>query len=238
MTLIRSRLHSRSFPAAAIAAVLLMAGCGRTARAQETTAPAPATIAAELADRAGAVYDMAVPLERIAFGSCSRVDLPQPLWGPINAADPGLWIWLGDNIYADDDFLSVAHGMYEAQVAVPEYAQLLRSTSIIGTWDDHDFGMNNGGKENPFRVQSQVEMLDFLGEPRDSERRIQEGVYASYTYGEAPTRTKVVLLDTRYHRDPPGPESDILGQAQWTWLEGQLRDSDAQLLLILLGHVG
>lgn len=230
MTVIRSRLHSRSFSGAALAAVLLVAGCGRTAPTLE--APAGALTAADLAYRAGASYDMAVPLDRIAFGSCSRVDLPQPLWDPINAADPGLWIWLGDNIYADGDFLSVARGMYETQLAVPGYAQLLQNTPVIGTWDDHDFGVNNGGRENPFRVQSQVEMLDFLGEPQDSERRSQEGVYASYTYGEAPTRTKVILLDTRYHRDAPGPESDILGDAQWTWLEGQLRASDAQLLLI------
>lgn len=43
----------------------------------------------------------AAPLSRIAFGSCSREDLPQPLWMPIVNQRPGLWIWLGDNVYAD-----------------------------------------------------------------------------------------------------------------------------------------
>jgi len=232
MTLLRAPgpVHSFTSACAAAAAVFLFAGCGTPQSTNDASAN-PLT-AADLRHRAGPIYDDFNPLERIAFGSCSRVDLPQPLWDPINAADPGLWIWLGDNIYADEDHLSVARGMYEAQLAVPEYTQLLQNTPVIGTWDDHDYGVNNGGKENPFRVQSQIELLDFLGEPQDSERRNQEGVYASYTYGEAPNRTKVILLDTRYHRDAPGPDGDVLGEAQWTWLEAQLRDSDAQLHFI------
>lgn len=226
----RALVRPRAFLGAVVTAAMLITGCGGPASTPETTA-SPLT-AADLIYRAGAAYDTASPLERIAFGSCSRVDLPQPLWSPINAADPDLWVWLGDNIYADEDFLSVARGMYEAQLAMPEYAHLLQTTPVIGTWDDHDYGANDAGKENPLRVQSQVELLDFLGEPQGSERRRQEGVYASYTYGEAPNRTKVILLDTRYHRDAPGPEADILGEAQWTWLEAQLRDTDAQLNLI------
>lgn len=225
--------HIRAGSGLVLATLLLATGCGGPAPAPDTAATR--LTVEDLAYRAGATQDPDTPLERIAFGSCSRVDLPQPLWDPINASDPSLWIWLGDNIYADDDFLSVARGMYEEQLAVPEYAQLLQATPVIGTWDDHDFGLNNGGKENPFRAQAQLELLDFLGEPLDSERRSQEGVYASYTYGAAPNRTKVILLDTRYHRDQPGPDGDILGEAQWTWFQEELANSDAQLHLVAGG---
>jgi alkaline phosphatase D len=38
---------------------------------------------------------------------------------------------------------------------------------------------------------------------------------------------RVILLDTRYHRDRPGPAGDILGEAQWAWLEQQLSGSTA-----------
>ena len=45
--------------------------------------------------------DFSKPLEVIAFGSCNRDELPQPLWPVIAEENPDLWIWAGDNIYAD-----------------------------------------------------------------------------------------------------------------------------------------
>lgn len=35
------------------------------------------------------------PPTRLAFGSCSKHDRPQPLWSPISDFQPQLWIWLG-----------------------------------------------------------------------------------------------------------------------------------------------
>ena len=37
----------------------------------------------------------------IAFGSCSDENRPQELWPEIVKQKPVLWIWGGDNIYAD-----------------------------------------------------------------------------------------------------------------------------------------
>ena len=216
-------IASRSRAGLLLVTGALLAGCGPSA---------PSLTDAELAQRAGAIRDAATPLQRIAFGSCNRTDLPQPLWEPIGAAEPDLWIWLGDNIYADTDDMGVMRAMYEDQLAQPGYARLRETTRVLGIWDDHDYGVNDGGKEYPARAESQVELLDFLGEPRGSARRGRAGVYTSYVYGEAPNRTKIILLDTRYHRDAPGAEGDILGEAQWAWLQEQLNGSDAQLHLI------
>ena len=52
---------------------------------------------------------------------------------------------------------------------------------------------------------------------------------------------KVILLDGRYFRDPlkkegkanvPDPSGDMLGEAQWKWLEHQLTNSDADVHII------
>jgi hypothetical protein len=43
---------------------------------------------------------------------------------------------------------------------------------VIGTWDDHDFGLNDAGKELEGKQTSQKLMLDFLDEPLDSPRYI------------------------------------------------------------------
>jgi len=34
---------------------------------------------------------------------------------------------------------------------------------------------------------------------------------------------QVILLDTRYYRDPLSSDGSILGDAQWTWLEKELK---------------
>jgi alkaline phosphatase D len=169
---------------------------------------------------------------KIAFGSCNQVHYPQPLWESILSLQGDMWIWLGDSVYADTQDIGKMRALYEAQTRQPEYAKLTQKAHIVGTWDDHDYGINDGGREYPKRAESQQAFLDFVREPKDSPRRRQEGLYASYTLGKASESVKVILLDERYHRDEPGPESDILGPAQWTWLETELRTSSSRVHLI------
>lgn len=169
---------------------------------------------------------------RVALGSCNKTTLPQPLWKPILATQPDVWVWLGDIIYADTDDMSAMKAMYETQLNHEGYRELRKQTRIIGVWDDHDYGCNNCGKEYSKRHESQQLLLDFLGEPADSPRRKQAGVYWSYTYGEGERKVKIILLDTRYNRDAPGTEGDLLGEEQWKWLEQELRSSTAQVNII------
>jgi alkaline phosphatase D len=177
----------------------------------------------------------------IAFGSCSDQKRPQPLWDDIKAQNPQVWIWLGDNIYGDSENMDTLKAKYDRQKSNPVYQQLRQSTSIIGVWDDHDYGVNDGGKEYPKRVQSQQLMLDFLDVPTTSPLRRQEGAYSAHTYGPKGKRVKVLLLDGRYFRDPlkkngkdnvPDPSGDMLGEAQWSWLEKELTNSDADVHII------
>ncbi|KDO27295.1 hypothetical protein SPRG_07545 [Saprolegnia parasitica CBS 223.65] len=192
-----------------------------------------------------AVRAMEQPLARVVFGSCNNQAEKQPLWPAIAAQKPDLFVWLGDNIYGDyrvvdaSSFLppfplfrdappAMLAEKYAKQLAQPEYAALRASTPIIGTWDDHDYGRNDGSKVYPFRKESQALFLDFLNEPKDSPRRQQEGVYASYTYGSGDRAVKFILLDVRYHRDLYGtPDGDFLGPDQWAWLEAELTSSTA-----------
>lgn len=177
----------------------------------------------------------------IAFGSCSNQYMPQPLWDDIVAQKPNVWIWLGDNIYGDSENMDTLSAKYALQKRNPVYQQLRQAASIIGVWDDHDYGVNDGGKEYPRRKESQQLMLDFLDVPQNSPLRIQEGAYSAHSYGPKGQRVKVILLDGRYFRDPlkkngklnvPDPTGDILGDTQWQWLEKQLTGSDADIHII------
>ncbi|WP_026260575.1 alkaline phosphatase D family protein [Spirosoma luteum] len=180
-------------------------------------------------------------LTTIAFGSCSDQKRPQPLWDDIVAQKPDLWIWLGDNIYGDSENMDTLRAKYARQKSNPVYQQLRHSTPVIGVWDDHDYGVNDGGKEYPMRVASQQVMLDFLDVPAESPLRTRQGGYSAHSYGPKGQRVKVILLDGRYFRDPlkkdgkanvPDPTGDVLGEAQWQWLEKELTNSDADLHVI------
>jgi alkaline phosphatase D len=171
-------------------------------------------------------------LERIAFGSCTREYKPQPLWKPIRECKPDLWIWLGDIVYGRADRLDELARKYRAEKNHADYRALREQCRVIGVWDDNDYGVEDGGKENPNKIQSQKLLLEFLDEPAESLRRQQAGVFTAYTFGPPGKRVKIILLDGRYHREKPGPKADMLGLQQWQWLEQQLSGSDADVHLI------
>lgn len=183
-------------------------------------------------------------LTRIAFGSCSKHNMPQPLWNDILATQPQLWIWLGDNVYGDTEDMAVLKQKYDAQKQVPDYQKLTARVPVIGIWDDHDYGVNDGGIEYPKKAESKQLMLDFLSEPANSPRRQREGGYGSHTYGSGDKQVKVILLDGRYFREPlqrvegvyqPNQTGTLLGEAQWRWLERELADSKAAVHIIGCG---
>ena len=182
--------------------------------------------------------------DRMAFGSCNRQDAPQPLWKPILADRPDLWIWMGDNIYGDSPVMDTLRAKYARQNANPDYQRLKASTPIIGVWDDHDYGINDGDKRFAQKKESRDLMFDFLGMPADAQERNREGGYAAHTYGTGDQQVKVILLDGRYFRDTLSRidrqyqvnlTGQMLGDAQWKWLEKELNTSTARVNFIISG---
>jgi alkaline phosphatase D len=188
-------------------------------------------------------------LQRIAFGSCAHQDRPQPIWDAIVATKPNLFLFVGDNIYADTEDMEVMRQKYAKLAVMPGYQKLLKTCPVLATWDDHDYGANDAGVEYPKKVESQQILLDFFGVPKNAPSRKREGIYDAHTFGSSGKRTQVILLDTRYFRSPlkkragrfPGqgpyeanndPSTTMLGETQWKWLEDQLKQP-ADLRLIV-----
>jgi alkaline phosphatase D len=191
-------------------------------------------------------------LSRIAFGSCAKQDQPQPIWDAVVETQPQLLLFLGDNIYADTKDMDVMRAKYRLLGDQPGYRKLKATCPVLATWDDHDFGADDSGANYPLRRESQQVFLDFFEAPADDARRTREGVYSARVFGPEGKRVQAILLDTRYFRSPlktgyqagePGegrrgrylPQDDrsttILGDAQWRWLEEQLR-TPAELRVI------
>ena len=180
----------------------------------------------------------------IAFGSCNKLDKPQTMWDAVNANNPNLWIWLGDIIYADTTDMRALAKMYKTLKNTPNYKKMRDKTQVIGVYDDHDYGANDAGKSFPKKKQSKKCLMDFLDVPAKAAVRNREGAYTSYTFGKGAQTVKVIVLDTRYFRDTlipdptkqrryiPNTTGDMLGEAQWAWLENELKNSKANLNII------
>lgn len=214
-----------------------------------------AVLAASPATIAGSPLSLTPALRRIAFGSCAHQDKEQPVWEAILEAKPDLFIFLGDNIYADTRDINVLRAKYEKLAAKPAFKKLRATVPILSIWDDHDFGENDSGCDYPLKDASRKAFLDFWGEPPSSPRRTRDGIYDAKMYGAPGQRLQVIMPDLRSNRTAlrtldlgeqgygnwakakeaaglpvpgpcernPDPTASMLGDAQWAWLEEQMR---------------
>jgi alkaline phosphatase D len=180
----------------------------------------------------------------LAFGSCNRQNLEQPLWQPIMNHNPDLFMFLGDNIYGDTDDMQVLKEKYALQKNQVDYKNLRNQMPVIGVWDDHDYGKNDLGKEYPYKKESQQLFLDFFDVSEEDSRREREGTYSSHDLKWKSHTIRVILLDARYHRDDldridrvyqKNEGGTILGEKQWSWLENQLSDDSISFYIIASG---
>jgi len=177
-------------------------------------------------------------MKRIFFGSCIKQDRPIPILNTIADQNPDLFIFLGDNIYADTTDMDVMRTKYGKLQADAGFARLIKTCPVLATWDDHDYGVNDGGAEYPRRHESQQIFVDFWNDPAGSPRRKRAGVYDAHVFGPKGKRVQIILLDTRYFRSKlkrgnrrtggayvpdPDPNATMLGDAQWAWLHEQLQ---------------
>ncbi len=193
-------------------------------------------------------------LRRIAVGSCMDQTKPQPIWDTVLASRPDLFVFGGDNVYASERPWSLARlqAAYAQQAAVPGFARLRHIVPHLAIWDDHDYGSNDAGFEFAHKQASKAAFLEFWKTPADDPRRSRDGLHHAQMFGPPQQRVQVILLDTRWARSPlkasdhpgaPGkerympdgdPAKTMLGDAQWRWLEAQLREP-AQLRFLVSG---
>ena len=162
-----------------------------------------------------------------------------------------MWIWGGDIIYADnpDDDMDTIRDDYAVLKSSPAYSEFIKHNTIIGSWDDHDYGLNDGGVEFAKKELSQQLFLDFMDVPIGDPLRTQKGIYSSHSYTVDKHKVKVLILDTRYFRSAitsnPNPAPDkrylpnkygqgtMLGKQQWQWLAQELNDDSADFTVIM-----
>jgi len=118
-------------------------------------------------------------------------------------------------VYADTkNDPSVIDSSYATLARRPAFRQLCRQVPFTVTWDDHDYGAENTDKRYALKEENKRifrQFWDLTGEiPAD-----RSGVYHARIMDVGDKQLQIVMLDVRYNRDEPGPESGILGAGQW-----------------------
>lgn len=183
----------------------------------------------------------------ISFGSCDNQNIPNLMWDQILKNNPNVFVWGGDIVYSDTENMELMKKNYRQQKNDSVYQNFIKNVSIMGTWDDHDYGLNDGGIEFEKKDSVQQILLDFLDVDSLNIRRTRKGVYHSEIFKIGEYSIKIIVLDTRYFRtgltkDPSGiksyipnsyGEGSILGNEQWQWLKDELNHSKANFNIIV-----
>jgi len=199
-----------------------------------------------------APLDDAKSLTRIIFASCAQQNEDQSIWDRIAAENPGLILYFGDNVYGDvrsnDPALPELKAAYMRLADSAPFSRVRAAAPVLTVWDDHDYGMNDAGGDFQFKEQSE-KLFEYVWDVKD-ERAGRPGVYGSWTIGEEGERVQIIMLDTRFFRSPLTPTDEngargkerwvpdadpaktMLGDAQWAWLEEELKEPAELRLLI------
>lgn len=183
----------------------------------------------------------------LAFGSCDNQRIENLLWDEVLQQKPAVWIWGGDNVYADTEDMTKMAAAYQKQKNDTLYQQLRKESTVLGVWDDHDYGKNDAGAEWPMKKPAKELLYNFLDVPLNSSLRNRNGTYQSYLFEGNGGKVKIILLDTRFFRGSLvkstvkgrryEPTSDttqtMLGKEQWQWLADELTHSEADFNIVV-----
>ena len=192
---------------------------------------------------------MLMPIELYAYkyglGSCLDQEFEQNIWSSIQKENIDGFIFLGDNVYGDlpSGKLTKMEKAYAMQkTMLPKW--LMNEKDILAIWDDHDFGLNDGGGDYPLKDDAKKMFLNFWNIPSEDSRRNRKGIYFKKTKEIEGLKVELIGLDTRYFRSKlkgkknaykqnKDLEATVLGQDQWVWLEASIFNSNADIILLL-----
>ena len=198
-------------------------------------------------------------VSRIVVGSCIDEELDVPAFAPMTAEEAQLTFLIGDNVYGDMDStrryvnnepdLRELRASYADLAAKESFVALRAARPMMAVWDDHDYGVNDGGANFPFREFAETIFEQFWG-MENSAAATRPGIYDSHIVGPEGQRLQIILLDTRFFRSeltytddygaagkqryvPSGdPSQTMLGESQWAWLKAELaKPADLRLLV-------
>ncbi len=173
----------------------------------------------------------------VAFLSCVDIERSE-IWPDMQDVGVDSVCLMGDTPYIDSVELETVRDRQRRFLQMPGLAELAASTPTVGTWDDHDFGANNGNGLSLMdgKRQTRRGFVEYRAHSRFGNGR--EGVYHKLDLG----MMEVFLLDPRYFsQTEPSPvnpaQPTCFGSEQWVWLLENLQASKAPFKVLAMGAI-
>ena len=196
----------------------------------------------------------------LGFGSCLHQDRSMAILNTIEKKELDLFMFIGDNVYGDqeDGELDKLIRTYKQQYNNLE--DFLKNVSTEFIWDDHDFGLNDGGSNYRYKDTAKELFLETWQIPANDPRRQRDGLYFDKMVKKNGMKIHLIFLDNRTFKsewkltdefnkegkeryvEDFNPEKTLLGKKQWSWLKDKLKvDSNIKIILsslqiLSLGH--
>jgi alkaline phosphatase D len=178
----------------------------------------------------------------LSFAICSCMDelfySPQ-IWNTLSQQDPDIIFFIGDFVYADRGTSKSGADPDHLFKRFSDARQTLeiffmkKLVPILATWDDHDFGLNDGNCENyPYVMESQKNFLDFFAQDESHCELLQTGpgISSAFQFGSQ----LFFLMDDRSFRRPKGSKDRFAhwGQDQEKWMLDLAKKNEGPVWLL------
>lgn len=173
----------------------------------------------------------------VGFVSCAN-STSEPVWERMAALRLDQVVLGGDTPYVDVADLPTIRQKQRAFLETPFIKALVRGTSTVGTWDDHDFGINNGNGVNAADRRENTRRAFVEYRAHDQFGTGTEGIYHKVDLGAM----EIFLLDPRWWSQTlPSPvdptKRTCYGPEQWQWIQQALEASKAPFKVLTMGQI-
>lgn len=179
---------------------------------------------------------------KMAVTSCMAdhyIEEQKMQWQDLASFKPDVLFMIGDNVYIDWGLKGLLKKVDEKMiwnrhVETRNKLEIFRQKELIpvfATWDDHDYGANNGGMNFPHKEDSKDIFLRFFP-------MIENDVVVSKGPGVSSavkiSKQNFLFMDDRYFRTPRNLKSvqSHFGEAQTKWALDQIKKSKGPVWII------
>jgi alkaline phosphatase D len=176
---------------------------------------------------------------RVALLSCMDDRLKKVadvMWPQVMAQKPDAMLLIGDNVYADSPLVDTpAKDLWKRYVETRQELKLYYADALIplvATWDDHDYGRNDGDSNYAFKNESAEVFFAFFPQKLGSTELVRGPGVSSWWNA---FHVNFALLDDRSFRTPnkqDQPGATHFGPEQEQWLQKQMSESTKPVLLV------
>ncbi|MCH2534643.1 MAG: alkaline phosphatase family protein [Bdellovibrionales bacterium] len=164
----------------------------------------------------------------------------EPMWKTLIDTNPDMVFMIGDNVYADAKLGVLFKGGVTPQDIWKRYEQTRNSLYIYrqkkliptyATWDDHDYGTNNGGKDFKYKKQAKEIFETFFPQTEQSNFKKGPGVSSLLSFNNY----SFYFLDNRSFRDKKNPSGQHFGKEQSQWIQESVKKLNSKYVFFISG---